>query len=262
MKLVVVSGASRGLGLGFASQLLRRAPQSTIVAASRSGTSDGLERLMSEYPGRILPVACDVTEQASTRALTEQLKADLGGAKVDLLLNVAGKLHGGQSSAAAETLPSEYMPERSLGSIDATAMQSVFATNALGPPVLRAAFRTLSGAVRHARRVGAIVANLSARVGSIGDNRHLNSGAKRDQAALNMATVNMAIELRRRDVYAVSLHPGTADTGLSVPFQKNVRPEKLFTVEYSTASMLDVLDGLSPSDSGAFFDYAGARVEY
>ena len=52
------------------------------------------------------------------------------------------------------------------------------------------------------------------------------------------------------------------DTGLSVPFQKNVRPEKLFTVECSTASMLDVLDGLSPSDSGAFFDYAGARVEY
>jgi len=143
MKLVVVSGASRGLGLGFASQLLRRAPQSTIVAASRSGTSDGLERLMSEYPGRILPVACDVTEQASTRALTEQLKADLGGAKVDLLLNVAGKLHGGQSSAAAETLPSEYMPERSLGSIDATAMQSVFATNALGPVLMAQAIAPL-----------------------------------------------------------------------------------------------------------------------
>ena len=66
-----------------------------------------------------------------------------GRHEVDLLLNVAGKLHGGQSSAAAETLPSEYMPERSLGSIDATAMQSVFATNALGPVLMAQAIAPL-----------------------------------------------------------------------------------------------------------------------
>ena len=82
------------------------------------------------------------------------------------------------------------------------------------------------------------------------------------KAALNMATVNMALELRRKDVYAVALHPGTTDTGLSEPFQANVKPEKLFTPEYSASSMLDVLEKLTPEDTGSFFAYDGSRIEF
>ena len=82
------------------------------------------------------------------------------------------------------------------------------------------------------------------------------------KAALNMATVNMAQELRRREVIAVALHPGTTDTALSEPFQKNVRPEKLFSTAYSAGAMLDVLEGLKLDDSGSFFAYDGQRIEY
>ena len=82
------------------------------------------------------------------------------------------------------------------------------------------------------------------------------------KSALNMATVNMAHELKRRDVYAVALHPGTTNTGLSEPFQANVRPEKLFTTEYSAGAMLDVLEGLGPQDTGGFFAYDGSRIEF
>jgi NAD(P)-dependent dehydrogenase (short-subunit alcohol dehydrogenase family) len=113
------------------------------------------------------------------------------------------------------------------------------------------------------RRAQAIVANLSARVGSVSDNRLGGWWSYRmSKAALNMATVNMALELRRRDVYAVSLHPGTTDTGLSVPFQQNVKPEKLFTTEYSTGAMLDVLDKLTPEDTGGFFAFDGSKIEF
>ena len=70
------------------------------------------------------------------------------------------------------------------------------------------------------------------------------------------------IELRRKDIYAVALHPGTTDTDLSVPFQQNVKPEKLFTPEYSTSSMLDVLDKLTPEDNGGFFAWNGSKIEF
>ena len=69
-------------------------------------------------------------------------------------------------------------------------------------------------------------------------------------------------QLRRKDVYAIALHPGTTATDLSAPFQKNVVPEKLFTAEYSAGAMLDVLDGLGTDDSGSFFAYDGSRIEF
>jgi len=247
MKLVVVTGASRGIGLAFTNQLLRRTTEGTIIAVSRSGTSPALETLQSTYPGRVVPMACDVTSQEDTRALGATIKSEHGG-KVDLVLNVAGLLHdvGGTG----------YMPERSLASIDAAAMQKVFAVNAMGPVLV-------AQAVASQLTKGAIVASVSARVGSISDNRLGGWWSYRmSKAALNMATVNMANELRRKDVYAVALHPGTTDTDLSVPFQKNVQPEKLFTPEFSTSSMLDVLDKLAPGDTGGFFAYDGSRIEF
>merc|ERR1719453_679082 len=130
-------------------------------------------------------------------------------------------------------------------------MSKVFATNAIGPVLMTQAFAPMLTR-------GAIVANLSARVGSISDNRLGGWWSYRmSKAALNMATVNMANELKRKDVYAIALHPGTTDTGLSEPFQANVKPEKLFTAEYSAGAMLDVLDGLTETDSGSFFAYDG-----
>ena len=247
MELMVVSGASRGLGLAFTQSLLRRT-SGTIVAASRSGTSPALEQLVADHPGRVLPIACDVTNQEQTRALGARIKSDYAGRKVDLVLNVAGVLHDVGGSG--------YMPERSLASIDADAAMNVLAINALGPVLM-------TQAVAPQLSRGAIVANLSARVGSIGDNGLGGWWSYRmSKAALNMATMNMANEMRRRDVYAVSLHPGTTDTDLSVPFQKNVKPEKLFTPEFSTNSMLDVLDKLTPEDSGGFFAYDGSKIVY
>ena len=76
-KLVVISGASKGIGLAFANQLLRRSSETTIIAASRSGTSSGLEKLQNEFgAGRVFPMACDITSQEQCKAMAAQIKAE------------------------------------------------------------------------------------------------------------------------------------------------------------------------------------------
>ena len=248
MELVVISGASRGIGLEFASQILQRSAGARVIAASRSGSSPGLASLQERFPDRLTALECDVTDSDNVKRFGARIKELHPDSKVDMLLNVAGLLHDAGGSG--------YMPERSLSSIDADAMARVLATNAVGPVLV-------SQAVAPRMNRGAIIGNLSARVGSISDNRLGGWWSYRmSKAALNMATVNTAHELKRREVYAVALHPGTTDTGLSVPFQKNVKPEKLFTTEYTVSSLLQVLDGLQPEDTGGFFAFDGSKIEF
>ena len=148
------------------------------------------------------------------------------------------------------------MPERRLSAVDPAWMARVYAVNAMGPVLTTQAVQPLLSQ-------GAVVASLSARVGSIGDNRLGGWWSYRmSKSALNMATRNMAIEMRRSNVIAVALHPGTTATDLSAPFQKNVKPEKLFSPEYTAGMLLDVLAGLTPEDSGEFFAYDGTRIEF
>jgi NAD(P)-dependent dehydrogenase (short-subunit alcohol dehydrogenase family) len=121
----------------------------------------------------------------------------------------------------------------------------------------------MHGAMRHGRR--AVIANLSARVGSIGDNRIGGWYAYRaSKAAQNQITKTASIELRRKApaLVCVALHPGTVDTDLSAPFQGNVPEGKLFSVERAARQLLEVIDGLGPDDTGRFFDWAGEPVEW
>ena len=246
LDFVLCVQASRGIGLAFTTELLKRTP-ATIVATSRSASeSSQLHSLQQAWPGRIDTVSCDVTDATSTKAMAAHIKGTHEG-KVDLLLNVAGLLHEQESGV---------MPERSLSSVDPAVLQRIMAVNAMGPLLVTQAVAPLLSK-------GAKIGNVSARVGSISDNRLGGWWSYRmSKAALNMCTVNTANELRRREVIAVSLHPGTTDTDLSAPFQRNVKPEKLFTAGYSAGAMLDVLDGLTLEQSGKFFAYDGSQIEY
>jgi NAD(P)-dependent dehydrogenase (short-subunit alcohol dehydrogenase family) len=110
----------------------------------------------------------------------------------------------------------------------------------------------------------AVFAALSARVGSIGDNR-LGGwyGYRASKAALNMIIKTLAIEVARNRPHAVcvALHPGTVDTRLSQPFQRGVTPGRLFAPAASAAHLLDVISNLGPIDSGGCFAWDGARIE-
>lgn len=238
----VVVGASGGIGLSLASTILRRYPACSVLATSRAPTeSTALAALAAEYPGRVSLAPCDLTDPASIARLADHV------GRVDLLLNAAGVLHDDALGVR---------PERSLAAVDAAATARVMQINAIGPTLVVQALQSKL-------QRGAVIGNVSARVGSISDNGLGGWWAYRmSKAALNMATRNMAIELRRRAVIAVALHPGTTATALSQPFQANVRPEKLFTAAFTAAALLDVLEATTPADSGGFFAYDGQPIEF
>jgi NAD(P)-dependent dehydrogenase (short-subunit alcohol dehydrogenase family) len=139
-------------------------------------------------------------------------------------------------------------------------MANVYAANAIGPALI--AKHCLPRLPRDRRAVFAV---LSARVGSIGDNRlggwHSYRASK---AALNMLVRNFAIELERSNPRAVvaALHPGTVDSRLSAPFQRRVAPGRLFSPDQAAGHLLAVIDKLTPADSGGLFAWNGERLPW
>jgi NAD(P)-dependent dehydrogenase (short-subunit alcohol dehydrogenase family) len=148
-------------------------------------------------------------------------------------------------------------PEKSLKSLDSAAMTAQFALNAVGPMlVLKFALRLLPK--DRPARFGV----LSARVGSIGDNSLGGWYSYRTaKAALNQLVHTAAIEVARSHPQAVLalLHPGTVDTAFTAAYQPSY--QKL-TPAQSAEGLLRVLDGLTPAQSGGFFDVQGQVVPW
>ncbi|HST91500.1 MAG TPA: SDR family NAD(P)-dependent oxidoreductase [Brevundimonas sp.] len=221
----VVIGASGGVGAAMAEALELSGRFAIVHALSRSRTGFDLE------------------DEATIAAAAERVRS---GPPPGLVFVATGVLHA------------PFEPERSYRALTAEHMMRDYRINTIGPAL--AAKHLLPLAPRDRRFV---FAALSARVGSIGDNRlggwHSYRASK---AALNMILRNLAVEMGRTHPQAViaGLHPGTVDTGLSAPFQKGLAPEKLFTPTASAQHLLSVLDGLQPSDSGGFFAWDGNRI--
>ena len=148
-------------------------------------------------------------------------------------------------------------PEKTIKAIEAKAMLDQFAVNAVGPAlVLRHAADLLP------REGRSVLAVLSARVGSIGDNRIGGWISYRSaKAAVNQIVHTAAIELSRthRDSICVALHPGTVAT----PFtEKYLGRHPAVAPMDAAQNLLSVMDGLTPADSGLFFDWAGKAVPW
>ncbi len=230
-KRAVIFGASGGIGRAVAGQL-RQSDGFDVVMGARSGTAD---------------FSFDLTDEASiARAASLCGK----GGPLDLVFVATGMLHRGAAVG----------PEKSWRALDGATMAEVLAVNTVGPALIAKHFLPQ---LHKDRRV--VFAALSARVGSITDNGlggwHSYRASK---AALNMLMKTFALELARRNPQAIvaSLHPGTVDTALSEPFQRNVVAGKLFTPETSAAALLHVIEGLTPADSGGLFAWDGARIPF
>ncbi len=221
----VIVGASGGIGRALADTIEETGRFARVVRLSRSQTGLDLED-----EATIVAAAADLSQ----------------GPPPTLVLVATGVLHSGLE------------PERSYKAITAEQLMRDYRVNAVGPALVAKHFVPLMP-----RERSGVFAALSARVGSIGDNRlggwHSYRASK---AALNMILQNLAIEMARShpQVVVAGLHPGTVDTSLSAPFQRGVTPEKLFTPAYSAQRMMAVLDGLTPADSGGVFAWDGARV--
>jgi NAD(P)-dependent dehydrogenase (short-subunit alcohol dehydrogenase family) len=152
-------------------------------------------------------------------------------------------------------------PEKSLSQITPEAMLLNWQVNALGPLLIAKYAEPL---LKRASEPS-LFAVLSARVGSIEDNR-LGGwyGYRMAKAALNMGLKNIAIEWRRKRLSAicVALHPGTTDSPLSEPFQKNVPENSLFSPQRAAKQLLEVCDGLKPEESGSFYSWQGIKIPW
>lgn len=233
---IAVFGASGAIGSAFARALLARHPQALIHAVTRSGATHDDSRLIRHQ-----------ADYRNERSLEDMAASIAQRAPLDMAIVATGRLH-----AAA------IRPEKALRDISASALEQLYFENAVIPALL---LKHVGPLLRRDRR--AVFAALSARVGSISDNR-LGGwyGYRASKAALNMLLKTASIELARRNaqMVVVGLHPGTVDSPLSRPFQSGVKPGKLFTPDFAAEKLLDVLDGLQPGDSGGCFAWDGERV--
>lgn len=245
----VVQGASGGLGLAIATELLERGRADRVYATSRDpDRSRGLAGLRERFGDAVRLVQIDWTDPAGIERAAARVKGEVD--RIHLLVNAGGLLHA----------PDGLGPEKRLEQVDADALRRVFEVNAFGPLLMARWFWPLL-----AHEEVSVLANVSARVGSIEDNQLGGWYAYRaSKAAQNMFTRTLSIELLRRAprCICVALHPGTVDTELSRPFQRNVPPEKLFSPESAATRLLDVIDGLGARDSGGFFGWDGRRIPW
>ncbi len=226
--IAAVFGSSGAIGNALADALEQSGAFASVLRFSRS-TSPAL----------------DLTDEPSIEACANTIRDD--GRPLRLAFDATGFLHG-----------NGFMPEKSLRQIDPAHMAHAFAVNAIGPALLmKHVTPLLSGEGK------AVFATLSARVGSIGDNRMGGWHAYRaSKAALNQIVRTVSIELARRkpEAICVALHPGTVESGLSEPFAKaglDVRP-----AGEAAHDLLTVLDGLDASANGGIFDHHGKTIEW
>jgi NAD(P)-dependent dehydrogenase (short-subunit alcohol dehydrogenase family) len=228
----VVIGASGGIGAAF-TQLLNQADWQ-VQALTRNRPED--------LPDQTEWLPLDLTDEPSIANAAEAVSAE---GEIDLVLIASGVLHDG-----------DLQPEKDWRQFDADHMARVFAVNTTGPALVIKHFALLLP-----RQGKSAIAALSARVGSISDNRLGGWYAYRaSKAALNQVIRTASIELARKRKHAmvIGLHPGTVATKLSDPFQNNAHER--FTPEQSARYLLNVIDAKDATDSGKVFDWQGKEI--
>ena len=151
-----------------------------------------------------------------------------------------------------------FMPEKRIEEVSSDQFLEIIRINTLLPTLIaRSFYKKLK------KNDKSTLAFLSARVGSITDNR---SGGwysyRASKAALNMVIKNLSIELRRynKELVVIGLHPGTVDSRLSQPFQKNLKDSKIFSADFSVLKLSSVIDSLDIDDSGKCIAWDGEDI--
>lgn len=232
---VVVFGATGGIGRAFVEALQADPAVENVLACSRS--------VFHAVDEKVDVASVSFGDEDSIIAAAQWRQDE----PLDLVIVATGLLHSDQ-----------MRPEKSWQELDADNLFETFKVNTIGPALIAKHF------LPRLRKDGpSVFAALSARVGSISDNQLGGwHGYRVSKAALNMLIKSFAIELARRNRMGVciGLHPGTVDTPLSLPFQRGVAPDKLFTPARAAQQLLDVIAERTPEDSGDIFAWDGTRV--
>ena len=231
MATILITGASRGLGLEFTRQYL--AEGWAVIAACRNpGAARGLHDLEAKSNGALTVVELDVTDGASVQRAAGRLQ----GRAIDVLVNGAGIYGGGGQK---------------LGSLDYEDWRRVLEVNLLGPARVCEAF--LDGLERSDRR---LIVTITSGMGSLADNTSGGSILYRtSKAAVNMLMRASAIDLKARGITCIVVNPGWVKTDMGGPNAK-LSPEE------SIHAMRRLIAKLGPEDSGKFYNYDGREYPW
>lgn len=223
MSTVLITGAARGLGLDFVKQYAARGWR--VHACARTPAA------LVGIGGDIHAHPLEVTDYDAVSALA----AKLAGEPIDVLINNAG-ISGREATV--------------LGSIDPVVWRQTFEVNTLAPLMIAQAF------VEHVARSGQrkMIA-LSSRLGSIALADSGRYAYRASKAALNMKWKGLSIDLAGKGVICVVLHPGWVQTDMG-------GAAATLTIEQSVPAMVDLIDGLKPSDTGRFINYDGTEFPW
>ncbi len=224
------------------------APIPAVIIGATGGIGAALAEALEQQGqivlrlGRRSTPALDLLDEASIARAAAEI-----GPGLRLVVDATGLLHDAQ-----------LQPEKSLRQLDPAHLARSFAINATGPALLMKHFLPLL-----AREGRSVFATLSARVGSIGDNRLGGWVSYRaSKAALNQILRTAAIEVARGrpEAICVALHPGTVETSLSSPFAK--AGLEVQSPEQSAARLLAVMAALTSAQTGLFFDHHGKPIPF
>ena len=236
----VIIGASGGIGQAFVEALAKNQSVERVHAFSRTPPKFSEPKTLSGV--------IDLEDEHTIAAAAGEIAEHSG--RINLIIVATGVLHDGAA----------FQPEKSWRALKSDQLERAFRINTIGPLLVSRHFLPLLN--RDAKSVFAV---LSARVGSIEDNR-LGGwyGYRASKAALNMSVRNLSVELGRTHPHAIclSLHPGTVNTGLSKPFQRGIKEGQLQSPASCAAKLISVIDSATPGDSGEFFAYDGTRIPF
>lgn len=236
----LVVGAGGGIGRALVQRLLDDDGIGRVYAVSRQSQQ------VDDDSGRLRWLTCDHSDAGIAAAVATMAGED---ALLSRVVLCTGLLHG-----------NGIQPEKAIERLQRANMEEVLRVNTVLPALWLGALVRL---LRRSPRV--VVAALSARVGSIGDNQLGGWYSYRaSKAALNMMLRSAAVELARRAPNAklIAFHPGTTDTALSRPFQARVAPDKLFTPKFVAGQLLDLMDDAQPDGTLAYLDWAGKPIPW